>query len=152
MPTKPKPVPKAPIGERLAPLLGSWAMEATFPMAPDKPVRGTASFRWLAEPELVQMRSRFGKGGPPTSISVIGGDDASKSFMMLYSDERGVARHMTMTLTKKAWELSAQTLEFAQRYRGTISADGRTIRGAWEMCEDGETWEHDFALVYTRRD
>ena len=30
------------------------------------------------------------------------------------------------------------------------NADGNTISGAWEICHDGKTWEHDFNLIYTR--
>jgi len=41
-------------------------------------------------------------------------------------------------------------LHFAQRYIGTFGADGTTIEGAWETCQDGSTWEHDFDLIYTR--
>jgi hypothetical protein len=33
---------------------------------------------------------------------------------------------------------------------GTFGDDVRTIRGRWEICRDGSTWEHDFDLVYTR--
>ena len=33
------------------------------------------------------------------------------------------------------------TLAAAVEYTGDLSADGSTIRGAWE---DGATWEHDF--------
>jgi uncharacterized protein (TIGR02246 family) len=40
--------------------------------------------------------------------------------------------------------------EFAQRYTGTFSSDGKTIAGAWEICHDGKTWEHDFDLTYIR--
>jgi hypothetical protein len=33
---------------------------------------------------------------------------------------------------------------------GTFSDDGKTIPGAWEVCHDGATWEHDFDLTYTK--
>ena len=41
-------------------------------------------------------------------------------------------------------------LDFAQRYTGALSDAGKTIAGAWEICHDGDTWEHDFDLSYTR--
>ena len=40
--------------------------------------------------------------------------------------------------------------DFAQRYSGRLSADGTTIVGAWEICDDGATWAHDFDLTYTK--
>ena len=36
---------------------------------------------------------------------------------------------------------------FSQRYTGTFSADGKTLSGAWEICHDGATWEHDCELT-----
>ena len=36
---------------------------------------------------------------------------------------------------------------FSQRYVGEL--DGDTIRGAWEITEDG-MWRKDFDLTYTR--
>ena len=40
--------------------------------------------------------------------------------------------------------------DFAQRYTGTFSDDGKTIVGCWEVAHDGSTWEHDFDLTYVR--
>jgi hypothetical protein len=53
------------------------------------------------------------------------------------------------------WRLSRDrpdfsALDFAQRYTGTISADGKTIAGAWEIRHEGKTWEHDFDLTYIK--
>ncbi len=43
------------------------------------------------------------------------------------------------------------SLEFAQRFAGTFSADGKTIKGKWETSHDGgATWELDVNLVYNR--
>jgi hypothetical protein len=47
-------------------------------------------------------------------------------------------------------ERSFSPLDFSQRYTGTFSDDRDTITGRWEICHDGETWEHDFDLNYTR--
>ena len=54
------------------------------------------------------------------------------------------------------WKLSRSApdfspLPFSQRFEGRFSEDGRRIEGAWEICHDGETWEHDFGMTYTRR-
>jgi hypothetical protein len=60
-----------------------------------------------------------------------------------------------MSFDSGVWKLSRTSadfspLDFAQRFTGTLSDDGRTIRGRWELAHDGSTWEHDFDLVYTR--
>ena len=72
-----------------------------------------------------------------------------------YFDTRGVARVYAMTLQDNVWRLWRDTpdfspLHFRQRYAGTIAEDGRTITGAWEICHDGQTWQHDFDLRYEK--
>lgn len=38
----------------------------------------------------------------------------------------------------------------AARFTGTIASDGRTIVSRGELSRDGEHWEPDLALTYTR--
>ena len=52
------------------------------------------------------------------------------------------------TLRREAPDVSP--LDFAQRYTGTVSDDGGTIAGRWEIAHDGATWEPDFDLTYLR--
>jgi hypothetical protein len=40
--------------------------------------------------------------------------------------------------------------EFSQRFTGTVSDDGSTIAGTWEIAEDHKTWKKDFDLIYRR--
>jgi hypothetical protein len=55
-----------------------------------------------------------------------------------------------MTLADGAWKVWREETGFWQRYRGTFSADGAVIRGAWEASADGSDWKHDFDLTYTK--
>ena len=60
-----------------------------------------------------------------------------------------------MTFADGEWRLwrdepDFSPLDFRQRYTGTLSGDGDTIAGAWEICHDGTTWELDFELGYRR--
>jgi hypothetical protein len=61
-----------------------------------------------------------------------------------------------MSLDDRTWTLyrtepDFTPLEFAQRFVGTISHDGNRIEGTWETSnDDGQTWERDFLLSYTR--
>lgn len=60
-----------------------------------------------------------------------------------------------MRFANGVWKLWRDTadfspLNFAQRYTGTFSADGKTIARVWEICHDGTTWEHDFDLAYRK--
>ena len=60
-----------------------------------------------------------------------------------------------MTLREGVWTLlrtepDFSPLDFAQRFQGTVAADGSSVDGRWETSPDGETWEPDFALSYTK--
>lgn len=92
----------------------------------------------------------------PDGIAIIGPDpEREGSYLQHYFDTRGVARVYRMSVENGVWtlwrdEADFSPLDFSQRYTGTFSDDGRTIAGAWEICHDGTTWEHDFALSYTK--
>ena len=92
----------------------------------------------------------------PDGIAIIGADPAREGgFLQHYFDARGVARVYRMSFADGMWKLWREEpdfspLDFAQRFTGTFGGDGRTIAGAWEIRHGGTTWEHDFALTYTR--
>ena len=90
------------------------------------------------------------RGGPPSSVATIGGDDAEKSFTMQYTDERGVSRLYRMELTAGKWELQRVAPGFSQRFLANIAPDKKVIRGAWEKSADGKAWQHDFDMIYTK--
>jgi len=48
------------------------------------------------------------------------------------------------------WKLWRDAPGFSQRFTGTFSDDGRTIKGRWEKSGDGAQWDHDFDLTYTK--
>jgi hypothetical protein len=131
--------------ESLMPLVGEWTMEA-----PQFPGGGGRSvFAWLEGGAYLQQ----GSSAPdpaPDSTWIIGCDDADDSCTALYHDQRGVSRVYRMTLRDGVWLVWRHAPGFSQRFTGTLSEDGRTIRGAWERSADGSTWEHDFDLIYTR--
>ncbi len=61
-----------------------------------------------------------------------------------------------MSFSDGVWKLWRETpdfspLPFSQRFEGVFGSDGRRIEGAWEICHDGSTWEHDFAMTYRKQ-
>jgi hypothetical protein len=67
-----------------------------------------------------------------------------------------VARVYKMRLEDGIWKLwrdepDFSPLDFSQRYTGTFTDDGKTVAGAWEICHDGQSWEHDFDLTFTKK-
>jgi hypothetical protein len=82
---------------------------------------------------------------------VIGGDESTETYCALYFDSRGVSRIYQMSLNDGVWKMWREAPGFRQRFTGTFSDDGGTIRGYWERSADGSHWEHDFDLTYTKQ-
>src|SRR4051794_2778493 len=91
----------------LRPLIGDWQMRALVDGAVT--ARGRTSFSWLeggafvlqradVEPPGDDVPSEWVVHSPFPVVSVIGLDDHSTTFSMLYADARGVRRVYRMTL------------------------------------------------------
>ena len=133
-------------------LVGEWDTEATHPMLPSTVVHGHGVIEWLEGEKFLILRARSDHPDFPDSISIIGETDGIR---MHYFDSRGVARIYQMSLGDGVWKLwrdapDLSPLDFAQRFVGTFSNDGKTIDGRWESCHDGTTWEDDLAITYRR--
>lgn len=88
---------------------------------------------------------------PFPMYALIGLDDTTGEFTMLYADGRGVHRVYRMTFGDGGWRIWREAPGFHQRFTGTLGADGNTVDARWEMSEDGETWNLDFELGYVRQ-
>jgi hypothetical protein len=80
---------------------------------------------------------------------LIGGDDTSDEYAVLYYDSRDVRRVYRMTLKDREWRMWREAPDFNQRFTGKISKDGRVIAAQWEMSRDGDSWDLDFDITYT---
>ncbi|WP_433614062.1 hypothetical protein ACQP2P_06740 [Dactylosporangium sp. CA-139114] len=147
------------VRRRLGPLLGMWDTVAT--VNGKVTMRGWASFAWADDGEFLVQRADADPPGdealrewiensPFPTTSLIGYDDGSKTFTMLYSDARGVLRAYGMDVDGGMWRIWRAAEGFNQRFTGTIAADGKRIDAYWEMSQDGLTWSKDFDLTYTR--
>jgi hypothetical protein len=67
-----------------------------------------------------------------------------------YYDSRGEARDYALSIDGRSMRLERIVPGFSQRYDAEVSADGRTIAGAWQLSDDGTDWRHDFNLTYYR--
>ena len=145
-----------PALKELTPLAGRWDVELRWSPQTHALVGGPAAvqlparFEWIEEGSfLVQYQGS--DAGPPQARWLIGRDETSPRYTVLYADARGVSRVYQMSLEGRAWKMSRDAPGFSQRFEGRLSPDGATIDGRWEKSTDGETWEHDFDLRYTRR-
>ena len=141
--------------QALEPLLGDWKMAASFDGMPAD-AAATVSFQWMTGGRFLIERWEISVPEAPDGIAIIGPDpEREGNYLQHYFDTRGVARVYKMSLEDGVWKLwrdqpDFSPLDFSQRFTGTLSEDGDTIAGAWEICHDGKTWEHDFDLTYTK--
>jgi hypothetical protein len=142
--------------ERLAAFVGEWNVVPEFEGAPPMDGGARMVFEWMSGERFLVQRWEIPVPEAPDGVAIIGADPESEGgFLQHYFDSRGVARVYKMTLDDGVWRLwrdaaDFSPLNFLQRYTGTFSDDGRTITGAWEICHDGTSWEHDFNLTYTK--
>ncbi len=137
-------------------LVGEWSMAARFEHIPNAGGDARVAFEWLPGEQFLVQRWSIPVPEAPDGIAIIGLDPSAEDrYLQHYFDSRGVARVYKMTLTKSVWRLwrddaDFSPLDFRQRFTGTISGDGHSITGSWEICHDGTTWEHDFDLSYSK--
>jgi hypothetical protein len=142
--------------EALQPFLGEWKLMASFKGVPSPDIGARAAFEWLPGERFLIERWEVPMPDAPDGIALIGPDPKREgNYLQHYFDSRGVARVYKMSFNNGVWKLwrdepDFSPLDFAQRYTGTFSEDGRTIAGAWEICHDGQTWEQDFDLTYIK--
>jgi hypothetical protein len=142
--------------DALAPFVGEWRILAAFDNMPPADIGARVSFEWLPGERFLIERWEIPVPEAPDGIAIIGADPKSEgNYLQHYFDSRGVARVYKMSVEDGVWKLwrdepDFSTLDFSQRFTGTFGPDGKAIAGSWEICCDGETWEHDFDLTYIR--
>ncbi len=137
-------------------LAGSWDAEIrwspkTHGLVGGPPsVRGTSRFEWIEDAHFLVQHQ--GAEGFPVARWLMGRDETSGAYGVLYADGRGVSRVYEMSLRDRVWRIWRNAAGFNQRFEGLISANGRSIEGHWEQSSDGETWARDFDIDYLRND
>lgn len=139
-----------PALEPFSVLIGNWNTTGTHALIPDTILHGRTSFEWLEGGAFLMMRSEIDEPGIPSGIAIIGSDDSTKEYFMLYFDERGVSRKYEVALRDNVLKWWRNASGFSQRYEGTIVEDGNTIIGKGELSKDDSTWEKDLDLTYRR--
>jgi hypothetical protein len=140
-------------------LVGEWEMQV-LSLDGDALSRGRTVFEWLeggafliqhANAEALSTVSEGWAAASPFPVTtIIGLDDSAERFSMLYADARGVFRVYQMTLGAGVWTLRRDAPGFFQRFSGKFSDADDTISGRWDSSNNGENWEPDFELTYTR--
>jgi len=132
-------------------LVGEWELTTDLPGGAD--VRGRVVFETMGE--VLVQRTTVPVPPVPDSYGLVvtSGDGRC---VQHYFDARGVARLYQMTFDGRTWTLERtepdfSPLHFCQRFTATVSDDGSAITGEWQTSADGQQWQRDFGITYTRR-
>ena len=129
-------------------LIGEWRTTGTHPMVPGKELSGRTSFAWHEGGAFLIVRNEVDEPRFPDGVAIIGSDNADGSFCMIYFDDRGVSRRMTVTLAEKSVTWRHENPDFAQRV--TIRNEGDRLVSKGLMSEKGGPWKDDLSQVYER--
>lgn len=141
-----------PALEPFARAIGKWTTVGSHPYVPDTVFHGTTVFEWLDGGAFLAIRSEIEEVGIPSGIAIVGSDDATNHFFMLYFDERGVSRKYDVFLRENGWEWQRTAPGFSQRCSFELASDARSMVAKGELSKDGMSWEGDLELAYYRAD
>ena len=154
-----KKVASNPSLKPLEVLSGRWDMEIRWSPKTQKlvggpaTVRGATRFEWIEDGHFM-VQHQGGVVGAPDARWLIGRDETSGEYSVLYADSRGVSRIYQMSFESRVWRIwrNAPAFDHYQRFEGRLSADSSTIEARWEKSADNKTWELDFDLKYVKTD
>lgn len=146
-------MPAPPVSDslaRLEVLVGDWSVEAGI----NDTLPGTARIGWVLDRTILRWEVMIPDPRFPNSFSIISSVDGG-TYLQHYFDARGIARLYKMTLDGDTWTLLRDesdftTLDFAQRFTGTVGPGGDVISGDWMSRGPDGQWRKDFDLVYRR--
>jgi hypothetical protein len=136
--------------EAFSAFIGEWATTGTHPYVPGKTFHGRTLFEWIEGGAFIRISSEIDEPEIPSGISILGSDDKTGEFYILYFDERGVSRKIDVSIEKDVMRWSRMTPEFSQKMVLTLSSNQKTIVSKGEMSKDGGAWEPDLELTYMR--
>jgi hypothetical protein len=135
---------------QLGRLVGSWEVTISWSEATHKLVGGPREVELPVEIKWVDIGPWiYYRFGPARWL--IGGDEDSKEFAVLYTDDRPAPREYRMTLDGDTWRIWRDTPGFRQRFEGRLTNNDSRIVAHWDKCEDGKSWMLDFNLVFARK-
>ena len=130
-------------------LIGEWSMELTHPAFEGTVIRGLTTNEWLEGGRFLIQRAVNDHPDFPDSIAVIGVMEGDSDLSMQWFDSRGVHRVYAAAFDGTEFALERDEPGFAQRLRATLSADGSTLEGVWQL-DEGEGYRDDLAFTFRR--
>ena len=139
--------------EKLEPfqaLIGEWTIEMTHPMVEDTVVRGRATYEWLEGGRFLIHRAVNEHPDFPDSLWVIGVMEGENDLSMQGFASRSVHRVYATGFDGRELTLERDAPGSPQRVSATLSDDGSTLAGVWQLNEDDQGYRDDLAFTYRR--
>ena len=125
-------------------LLGTWDVTMQHVAVPE-PVRARQTYERVLDGAFVLLRWTYEHPDFPDAMALLD-DHAWHSF-----DVRGVVRVFDLRVDDAGWSVVRRDADFWQRSAVAFTGPDR-MEGTGENSHDqGVTWQHDFAISYTRR-
>ena len=140
----------------LRPLTGRWNLELSVPTNPPTILRDLwSTFDWMEGGLFLiwrwgPARSDFPGLFFPSALSVIGYDNSMEQYFVHYFDSRGVYRILDMAKVNGGWKMWRTSPDFSQRMTLTLNDDSRAMSALLERSIEGEKWDHDFDMTFTK--
>jgi hypothetical protein len=133
----------------LEPLVGRWETVIRWSEETHKLVGGPVELN--GEASFTPMEGgRFLHYQFGPSHWIIGRDEPSAEYTVLYSDDRQYSRVYRMTLSRQVWKIWRDAPKFHQRFEARLSRDSRRIKAHWDRSVEGKKWTHDFDIKYSK--
>ena len=87
-------------------------------------------FKWLEEGAFLVMYMGSQPRGTPDAIWLIGRDELTTNYVVLYYDNRKVSRVYEMSFSDGTWKMWRNSPGFSQRFEGKLSEDGEHHHGS----------------------
>ncbi len=131
-------------------LIGEWETTGAHPHLPDIVLHGRSSFEWIEGGAFVLWRSELEDERFPRGTAILGSDDGTGEFFMIYFDNRKVSRKYDVSIRENTLKWWRTTADFSQRFTWTLTDNHDSFIQKGEMCKDGSTWEGDLELTFAR--
>lgn len=131
-------------------LIGEWRTAGTHPLVPGKTLPGRTAFCWHEDGAFLIMRSQVDEPRFPDGLAIIGSDDSTGAFTMIYFDERGTSRLFDVSVGERTLTWRRDNPELSQTMTITAGDGGDRLIGEGRMSQGGGPWGDDLSQVYTR--
>src|SRR5580700_3169428 len=117
-------------------LVGDWTIKlsnASFLPDPNQKINFSVTYDWKADGAVIAVQQGSAEAEPPQVATwIIGRDEDSDSYTVLYADNRGVSRVYQMSYKDSIWKMWRNNPKFSQRFEGKVSKNRKTIDAKWE--------------------